>query len=88
MLHRSRHGRAAALSFGQLLGVHGAGLVLVKAIFERVLKMVEPEEIRAATVRPVQKRAVIAHVAHFLTRANGNVRGLRCEISTKRSKRL
>jgi hypothetical protein len=60
--------RAPASSFGQLLGVDRAALVLVEAEFERVLQMAEPEKIRAAAVRPVQKRAVVAHVAHFSLR--------------------
>jgi hypothetical protein len=67
MLHRPgfcRDRRATTLALRQLIGVNGTGLVFIEAEFERVLQMAEPEKIRAATVRPVQKRAVIAHVMH------------------------
>jgi len=61
----AHHALAAGLPLGELLGVNRAGRVAIEAELERVPQVVEIEELRAALVRAVQKRAVRGRLRHF-----------------------
>jgi hypothetical protein len=50
--------RSPRLPLGQLLGVHGTGLVLIEAVLQRVPQAVELEPLRATGIGTVEERAM------------------------------